>query len=108
MLHLTGRAGDVINVGGYKINPIEVEGVAASYPGIKDCICIAAKHPVIGQVLKLLVVTDDAAAFDKHAMSVFIKSKLEGYKVPTMYEVVDSIQYTYNGKKDRKSYKEEG
>ena len=108
LLHLTGRAGDVINVGGYKINPIEVEGVASSYPGIKDSICIAAKHPVIGQVLKLLVVTDDAASFDKHALAVFIKSKLEGYKVPTMYEVVDSIHYTYNGKKDRKSYKEEG
>lgn len=108
LLHLTGRAGDVINVGGYKVNPIEVEGIASSYPGIKDSICIAAKHPVIGPVLKLLVVTDDAAAFDKHALAVFIKSKLEGYKVPTMYEVVDSIHYTYNGKKDRKSYKEEG
>ena len=108
LLHLTGRAGDVINVGGYKINPIEVEGVASSFPGVKDTICVAAKHPVIGQVLKLLVVTDDPAAFDKHAMAVFIKSKLEGYKVPTMYEVVDSIQYTYNGKKDRKAYKVEG
>lgn len=106
LLHLTGRAGDVINVGGYKVNPIEVEGIASSYPGIKDSICIAAKHPVIGPVLKLLVVTDDAASFDKHALAVFIKSKLEGYKVPTMYEVVDSIHYTYNGKKDRKAYKE--
>ena len=108
MIHLTGRAGDVINVGGYKINPIEVEGVASSYPGIKDSICIAAKHPIIGPVLKLLVVTDNAGAFDKHALAVFIKSKLEAYKVPTMYEVVDAIHYTYNGKKDRKSYKEEG
>jgi len=107
MVHLTGRAGDVINVGGFKINPIDVESVASSYPGIKDCICVAAKHPVIGQVLKLLVVTDPAT-FDKHALAVFIKSKLEAHKVPTMYEVVDAIKYTYNGKKDRKSYKEEG
>lgn len=106
LLHLTGRAGDVINVGGYKVNPIEVEGIASSYPGIKDSICIAAKHPVIGPVLKLLVVTDDDAAFDKHALAVFIKSKLEAYKVPTMYEAVDAIKYTYNGKKDRKAYKE--
>ena len=41
-------------------------------------------------------------------MAVFLKSKLEGYKVPTMYEVVDQIRYTYNGKKDRKAYKVEG
>ena len=38
---------------------------------------------------------------------MYIKSKLEAYKVLTMYEVVDAIRYTYNGKKDRKSYKEE-
>lgn len=106
LIHLTGRAGDVINVGGFKVNPLDVESVASSFPGIKDCICIAAKHPVIGPVLKLLVVTDDAAAFDKFALAAFIKSKLESHKVPTMYEVVDSIKYTYNGKKDRKSYKE--
>ena len=106
MLHLTGRVGDVINVGGYKVNPIEVEGIASAFPGIKDSICIAAKHPVIGPVLKLLVVTDTDAPFDKHALAVFLKSKLEGYKVPTMYEVVDTIRYTYNGKKDRKAYKE--
>jgi len=108
LIHLTGRAGDVINVGGFKVNPIEVEGIAAAYPGIKDCICIAAKHPVIGPVLKLLVVTDGATPFDKFALAAFIKSKLESHKVPTMYEVVDAIHYTYNGKKDRKSYKEEG
>lgn len=106
LIHLTGRAGDVINVGGFKVNPLDVESVASSFPGIKDCICIAAKHPVIGPVLKLLVVTNDAAAFDKFALAAFIKSKLESHKVPTMYEVVDSIKYTYNGKKDRKSYKE--
>ena len=108
MIHLTGRAGDVINVGGYKINPVEVESIASSYPGIKDCICIAAKHPVIGTVMKLLVVTEDAASFDKRSLAVYIKDKSESYKVPTMYEIVDSIKYTYNGKKDRKAYKEEG
>lgn len=108
LIHLTGRVGDVINVGGFKVNPIDVESVASSYPGIKDCICVAAKHPVIGQVLKLLVVTDGATPFDKHALAVFIKSKMESHKVPTMYEVVDAIKYTYNGKKDRKSYKVEG
>ena len=107
MIHLTGRVGDVINIGGYKINPVEVENIASSFPGIKDCICVAAMHPVIGRVLKLVVAADPAVPFDKHALAVFIKTKLEAYKVPTMYEVVDSIKYTYNGKKDRKSYKEE-
>ena len=105
LIHLSGRLGDVINVGGYKVNPLEVENVAAAFPGVKDCICIAAVHPVIGTVLKLLVETEGGADFDKHALAVHIKSKLDSYKVPTMYEKVDAIRYTYNGKKDRKAYK---
>lgn len=103
LIHLSGRQGDIINIGGYKINPLEVENAASSFPGIKDCICIAASHPVIGQALKLLIVADQE--IDKHALAVHIKSQLDSYKVPTMYERVESIQYTYNGKKDRKSYK---
>lgn len=106
LIHLTGRSGDVINVGGFKVNPVEVENAAASYPGIKDCICIAAKHPVIGTVLKLLVVLADGASLDKHSLAVHIKSKLDSFKVPTYYEAVSSIQRTYNGKIDRKFYRE--
>ena len=106
MIRLLGRNGDVINVGGYKINPLEVESIASSFPGIKDCVCIGSTHPVIGPALKLKVVMEQGIPFDKHALAIFIKSKLETYKVPTIYEVVDAINYTYNGKKDRKSYQE--
>ena len=108
LIHLTGRQGDVINVGGYKVNPLEVENAVSGYPGIKDCICVSATHPIIGPVLKLIVVVEDAQAFDKHSLAVFIKSKLDAYKVPTIYELADTIKYTYNGKKDRKAYKEQG
>ncbi|MCQ2135477.1 MAG: acyl--CoA ligase [Bacteroidales bacterium] len=105
MIHLTGRSGDVINVGGFKINPVEVENAAASYPGLKESICVAAQHPVIGTVLKLLVVLEDGYQLDKHALARHIKSKLESHKVPTYYETVNSLQRTYNGKLDRKYYR---
>lgn len=105
LIHLKGRQGDVINVGGFKVDPSEVENAAASHPDIKDCICIAATHPVIGTVLKLLVVLADNRELDKRSIAVHIKSKLEPHKVPTYYEAVDTIQRTYNGKLDRKFYK---
>lgn len=104
MIHLTGRQGDVINVGGFKVNPVEVENAAASFPGMKDCVCIAAEHPVIGPVLKLLVVLEDGVELDRHALAVHIKSKLDPHKVPTLYEAVDAVQRTYNGKIHRKFY----
>lgn len=106
MIHLKGRRGDVINVGGFKVDPTEVENAASSHPDVKDCICIAAKHPVMGNVLKLLVILTDGATLDKHSLALHIKSKLESHKVPTYYEAVDSIKRLYNGKVDRKFYRE--
>lgn len=106
MLHLTGRAGDIINVGGFKVNPLDVEAVASSYPGIKECVCVEGKHPVIGTVLKLIVVLEDGLSLDKHSLAVYLRSKLDSYKVPTLYEASASLKRTYNGKLDRKAYKE--
>ena len=105
LIHLKGRQGDVINVGGFKVDPTEVENAASSHPAIKDCICIAAEHPVIGTVLKLLVVLTEGFELDKRSIAVHIKSKVDPHKVPTYYEAVQSIQRTYNGKLDRKYYK---
>jgi len=104
MLRFLGREGDVINTGGYKVAPNEVEDVVLSMQSVKDCICIAASHPVMGCVLKLLVVMKEGETLDRKETASFIASKLEGYKVPFFYEQVDSIKRTYNGKLDRKAY----
>lgn len=103
-LYLKGRMDDVINVGGYKVSPAEVEDAALSVPAIKDCICIPAQHHVLGTVLKLLYVIRDGMTIEKRQIALALKDQLERYKVPTMYERVESINRTYNGKLDRKSY----
>ena len=105
MLHLEGRQGDVINVGGYKVAPTEVEDAALSLPEIKDCICISVAHPVMGQALKLLVVLTEGHPLNKRQIALALKDRLEIYKVPQFYEQVEKIQRTYNGKIDRKYYK---
>jgi acyl-CoA synthetase (AMP-forming)/AMP-acid ligase II len=104
MLHLSGRASDVINVGGFKVSPIEVEEVAMSNPLVSDCICISASHPVTGRALKLLVVTPSGQTLDKRSLARYLADRLEPYKVPMLYEQVDTIARTYNGKLDRKHY----
>jgi acyl-coenzyme A synthetase/AMP-(fatty) acid ligase len=105
MLRLEGRQGDVINVGGYKVAPTEVEDAALSLPEVKDCICIAMDHPVMGQALKLLVVLAEGYPLNKRQIALALKDRLETYKVPQFYEQVEKIQRTYNGKIDRKYYK---
>ncbi|MBR4389950.1 MAG: acyl--CoA ligase [Prevotella sp.] len=106
MLHLTGRNDDVINVGGYKISPSEVENVALGHPNVKDCICIGVSSPLTGSALKLLYVTHDGKELDKREIARFIYARLERYKVPQYYECVAEVKRTYNGKLDRKWYYE--
>lgn len=106
MLHLMGREDDVINVGGYKVAPTEVEEAALSFPDVMDCICIAIDHPITGKALKLLVVTSTNTILDKHALAIHLKNRLETYKVPQIYEQVNEIQRTFNGKLNRKAYAE--
>lgn len=104
MLHILGRENDVINVGGYKVAPTEVEDAAMEFPGVTDCICIAADHPVMGMALKLLVVIKPDTPFDKRSLARHLAARLEPYKVPIHYEQVASVVRTYNGKLDRKYY----
>ena len=104
-LFILGREGDVINIGGYKVMPTEVEEVASAYQGVSDCICISVPHKVVGNVLKLLYSLIPYVQFDKKAFVTYLKRNLESYKVPLLYDQVDSIRRTYNGKLDRNFYK---
>ena len=105
-LHLLGREDDVINVGGFKVAPTEVEDAAMSLPQVADCICIAAAHPIVGRALKLLVVPAPGYDFDKRVVARWLKTRLESYKVPLLYEQVDKVNRTYNGKLNRKAYRQ--
>ena len=102
-LRLAGRADDIINTGGFKVSPTEVESVALSMPQISECICVAVPHPVLGTALKLIYVANTEVT--KKEIAVYIKGKVESFKVPFFYEQAEKIQKTYNGKLDRKFYK---
>ena len=105
MLHIGGRMDDVINIGGYKVAPTEVEDAAMSFQGIKDCICISAPHPITGNALKLLVVMNEGEKLNKRQVALYLKERLEVYKVPMLYKQVEQVERTYNGKLNRKFYR---
>lgn len=104
MLCLKGRGDDVINVGGYKVNPIEVEDAVSSFGPVQDCICIPAPHVVLGSAPKLLYVPRQGQNVKPRDITDFLKCRIESYKIPLFYEAVDAIKRTYNGKLDRKAY----
>lgn len=101
-LYLVGRRDDVINVGGLKIAPTEVEDVAMRHPMVDECVCIPFEDRVYGRVVKMLVKVNEGYEFDAAALVTYLEDKLEAYKVPKYIVQTDEIPRTFNGKIDRK------
>ena len=104
-IYIVSRKGDVINVGGLKVAPTEVESVALEFEGIADCICISVVDKITTNALKLLVEVNDSTILDIKRLNSFLSKHLETHKVPRFYEQVDKIERTYNGKLNRKFYR---
>ena len=103
-IYYNGRKGDVINIGGYKIAPIDVEETALLSGMVDECICIQSADRSGYPILKLLAVAKEGL-FDAKQLTAFIKDRLEAYKVPREIETVAEVHKTFNGKIDRKYYR---
>ncbi len=103
-LHFAGRADDVINIGGHKISPIEIEAVADESGLVQECILIKSFDKHNNEYLELLVVPKNLE-FSAEALMNYIKDMVEAYRVPKKITVVGELKKTYNGKLDRKAYR---
>ncbi len=101
-LFLVGRRDDVINIGGLKVAPTEVEDVALRHPSIADCACVPFEDTTFGRVMKMFVVMKPSYEFEMDSIVSFLESKLEAYKIPKFIDCISEIPKTYNGKTDRK------
>ena len=104
-VYYRGRKGDVINIGGYKIAPTDVEEAALLSGFVDECVCIEACNSSGIPFLKLLVVPNEAKPFVAIDLVRFLADRLEGYKVPQEIETTNGIAKTFNGKIDRKVYR---
>lgn len=102
---LLGRVGDVINVGGNKVSPDEIENAAKEIPSVADCGCIPVPDPSKGSVPKLFVQIKKGEVFDSKAIRASLASRLEPYKIPQYIEEIAKIPRSYNGKLLRKELK---
>ena len=100
-----GRRGDVINIGGYKIAPTDVEETALLSGMISECICVESFDEYRIPYLKLIVVENKDKNVDAAELLAFLGKRLESYKVPRKVEAADRIEKTFNGKIDRKAYR---
>ncbi|SOE76599.1 long-chain acyl-CoA synthetase [Fibrobacter sp. UWT3] len=104
-IYLLGREKELINVGGKKVSPMEVEDAICSL-GVGDCVCVPMKDEsgIMGELVKCYILKDSTTmSFDEIAEG--LASRLEFYKRPAKYEWIDSIPKTASGKKQRVNLK---
>ena len=97
-LYLVGRTKEMINVGGLKVVPIEVEKVLSQYPGIKEVAVTAIllnKEELVGAAV---VLKDEKISFDEEECARFCAKYLEKYKIPHTFTILPSIPRNETGK----------
>jgi acyl-coenzyme A synthetase/AMP-(fatty) acid ligase len=102
-LRFLGRTTEIINVGGQKVYPIEVENVLLSIPNVKDVTVFSQPHFLVGNIVVArfnLIDVEDFATF-KTRVREYCKTRLEKFKIPTRIELVDGDQFNSRYKKIR-------
>ncbi|MEM6341040.1 MAG: AMP-dependent synthetase, partial [Pseudomonadota bacterium] len=100
-LTLTGRLKEIINRGGEKISPLEVDGVLSAQPSIAQVVTFALPHPKLGEEVAAAVVLKDGESATEAEIREFASERLAAFKVPRRVFVLDEIPKGATGKLQR-------
>lgn len=100
-LYLKSRKKELINVGGKKVSPVEIEEVLREIPGIKESACIGIPDPVLGEVVKAYIVWEGEEPPVSDRILRQTAARLENYKVPAAIEFIPELPKTASGKIQR-------
>ncbi len=109
--YFVGRRGGIINVGGLKVHPEEVEAVINAFPGVRMSLVKARKSPIMGSIVIADVVLDGEARELPPAESETLRAEilrncrdaLPVHKVPATIRFVPSLAMTEGGKLARQN-----
>ena len=97
-LRFRGRLKEMINCGGLKVYPAEVERVLTAHPGVAGAAVVGAPDERVGEVPVAFLVLESGSAFDEPALGAFCEERLSGYKVPRRFHTVDALPANSAGK----------
>ena len=100
-LYLVGRSDDVINIGGEKVMPNEIEEIVKQIDGVENVAAFGIDHEIFGQVIKLHVIKSESSNLEKLSIIKFCMKNLEKYKIPSKIDFVTNIPQTDYGKVKR-------
>lgn len=100
-LNLTGRLKEIINRGGEKISPLEVDGVLMDHPAIAQVVTFALPHPKLGEEVAAAVVLRDGEEATERAIRDFAAERMADFKVPRKVVILEEIPKGATGKMQR-------
>jgi 3-oxocholest-4-en-26-oate---CoA ligase len=104
-LTLLGRGSVVINTGGEKVFPEEVEEVLKTYPGVRDAVAVGVPDDQFGEVVAAVVEPGGDEDIPADQLIAHVRTKLANYKAPKYVFRVQTIGRAPNGKVDYKALK---
>ena len=105
-LILLGRGSQVINSGGEKIFPEEVEEAVKRVAGVHDCLVVGIDDEKFGQAVTAVVSLNEGAAATEGEIIAGVKGQLAGFKAPKRVVFVSQVPRAPNGKADYKAAKQ--
>jgi len=102
-MRILGRTSDLINVGGRKVYPAEVEEVLLDLPNVRDVAVFGKANPLTGQIVaaRINLISPEPLDEFKRRMRQFCKDRLPSYKIPVHVEFTDEDQFGARMKKKR-------
>jgi len=102
-IRILGRATDLINVGGQKVYPSEVESILLDLDNVRDVTVYGERNPLTGHILaaKISLMKPEPFAEFKKRLRSYCKERLPTYKIPARIEVTNDEQYGIRLKKFR-------
>lgn len=105
-IHILGRIDDVINMGGEKISPQEIEDTVLSVPGIKECCCIGGEDALLGVIPVLYYTKTPGSDLTESALKQALRTKLNRTHRPKIYIEQTSLPKNRVGKVNRNALKQ--
>ena len=100
-LFLSGRLKEIINRGGEKVSPLEVDGVLSAHPAVAQALAFALPHPMLGEEVAAAVVLREGATASEQEIREFAAERLASFKVPRKVLFLDEIPKGATGKLQR-------
>jgi acyl-CoA synthetase (AMP-forming)/AMP-acid ligase II len=96
-IRFLGRGSGVINTGGEKVHPAEVEDALMSHPAVRDAVVVGVPDPTWGERVAAIVAVGTGSVTQEELIE-HLRPQVAGYKIPRSIQVIDELPRTPTGK----------